>query len=163
MNPSFLVLLVLFPIKSGFSRFAPGSVLGFSRFVLLLFLGLLTAPTRNSPERVHDTIRTFPARKWETPWFGNPSVYLLSIESGAKNSPKRLVPDIPTNIRSKTSVRPSKSWKTSILAQTSLGDVHEQNFSLKSSGLISRSLLKAKVDRVSAYSLEKMPLNIRIR
>ena len=53
---SFFVLFGTFLIFSGFSRF----VRGFSRFVLFLFLGLLTAPTRNSPERVCDTIWTFP-------------------------------------------------------------------------------------------------------
>ena len=37
-------------------------VRGFSRFVLFLFLGLLRAPTRNSPERVRDTIWTFPEK-----------------------------------------------------------------------------------------------------
>ena len=40
-------------------------VRGFSRFVPFLFLGLLRAPTR--PERVRDTIWTFPGKKWETP------------------------------------------------------------------------------------------------
>ena len=47
-------------------------VRGFSRFVLFLFLGLLRAPTRNSPERVRDTIWTFPkkvgnTRVWKPP------------------------------------------------------------------------------------------------
>ena len=37
-------------------------VRGFSRFVPFLFLGLLRAPTRNSPERVRDTIWTFPKK-----------------------------------------------------------------------------------------------------
>ena len=55
----------IFPIFSGMVR-------GFSRFVPFLFLGLLKAPTRNSPERVRDTIWTFPEKKWETPRFGNP-------------------------------------------------------------------------------------------
>ena len=60
--PSFLSFFVpfgTFPIFPGFSRFAPGMVRG---FVLFLFLGLLRAPTRNSPERVRDTIWTFPER-----------------------------------------------------------------------------------------------------
>ena len=52
----------------GFSRF----VRGLSRLVLFLFLGLLQAPTRNGPERVRNTIRTFPEKKWETPRFGTP-------------------------------------------------------------------------------------------
>ena len=37
-------------------------------------------------------------------------------------------------------LRPSKSWKTSILEWTSCTDVHEQNFGLKNFGLIFRSL-----------------------
>ena len=65
-----LSFLVLFPIFPGFSRF----VRGFSRSVLFLFLGLLTAPTRNSLERVRDRTWTFPDKSGkppglETPWF----------------------------------------------------------------------------------------------
>ena len=63
----------------GLSRFSgifpiwPGSVWGFSRFVPFLFLCLLRAPTRNSPKRVRDTIRTVPEKSGkppglETPW-----------------------------------------------------------------------------------------------
>ena len=37
-------------------------VRGFSRFVPFLFLSLLRVPTRNSPERVRDTIWTFPEK-----------------------------------------------------------------------------------------------------
>ena len=48
-----------------------GDCLGFSRFVLFLFLGLLRAPARNSPESVRDTIWTFP-KKVGNPGFGNP-------------------------------------------------------------------------------------------
>ena len=51
-----------FPDDSRFVR-------GFSRIVRFLFLGLLTAPTRNSPERVGDTIQTFPQK------VGNPPVW----------------------------------------------------------------------------------------
>ena len=63
----FWVFPVFFPICSGMVR-------GFSRFVLFLFLGLLRAPTRNSPERVRDTIWTFPEKSGkhlglETPRF----------------------------------------------------------------------------------------------
>ena len=45
---------------------------GFSRFVLFVFLGLLTAPTRNSPERVRDTIRTFPEKCGKAPGLETP-------------------------------------------------------------------------------------------
>ena len=59
-------------------------VRGFSRFVPFLFLGLLREPTRNSTERVRDTIRTFPQKKKrETPGFGNPPVYFLSRQEGS--------------------------------------------------------------------------------
>ena len=37
---------------------------------LFLFLGLLTAPTRNSPDRVCDTIQTFPEKSWKPPMVG---------------------------------------------------------------------------------------------
>ena len=67
---SFFVLFGTFPIFLGFPRFARG----FSRFVSFLFLGLLRAPTWNSPERVRDTIWTFPEKKWETPRFGKTPV-----------------------------------------------------------------------------------------
>ena len=75
--PSFFVFLVLFgtfPIFLGFSRFVSGIVRGFSRLVLFLFLGLLTAPTRNSPERVRDTIRTFPEKGGKPPGLETPGL-----------------------------------------------------------------------------------------
>ena len=40
----------------------PGTVRDFPD---LSFSSLLTAPTRNSPERVHDTTRTFPEKSWK--------------------------------------------------------------------------------------------------
>ena len=55
---SFFVLFGTFPICSGISRFVP-----------FLFFGLLRAPTRNSPERVCDTLWTFPEK------VGDPSVW----------------------------------------------------------------------------------------
>ena len=69
-RPSFFVLFCpfwdfpdffwIFPICSGMVR-------GFSRFVLFLFLGQLRAPTGNSPERVRDTIWTFPEKSGKHP------------------------------------------------------------------------------------------------
>ena len=61
-----------FPDFLGFSRFARGWSGDYPD--LSLSIGLLRAPTRNSPERVHDTIWTFPEKKWETPRFRNPPV-----------------------------------------------------------------------------------------
>ena len=58
-----------FPDFSGIFPICLGIVRGFSRFVLLLFLSLLTAPARNSPERVRNTIRAFPKKS------GNPPVW----------------------------------------------------------------------------------------
>ena len=77
-SPSFLVLLCPFPGLSGFfSRIFPilsWDCLGiFPICSFPLSLGLLTAPTRNSPERVRDTIWTFPEKKWETPPVWKPS------------------------------------------------------------------------------------------
>ena len=54
-----------FPICSGMVR-------GISRSVLFLFLGLLRAPTRNSPERVRDTISTFPEKSGKPPGLETP-------------------------------------------------------------------------------------------
>ena len=51
-----------FPDFFGIFPIRPGTLQGFSRFVPFLFLGLLRAPTRNSPERVRDTIWTFPEK-----------------------------------------------------------------------------------------------------
>ena len=75
LDLSFFVLLCPFwdfPDLPGIFPICPAIVRGFSRFVPFLLLGLLTAATRNSPERVRDTIRTFPTKKWEPPWFGTP-------------------------------------------------------------------------------------------
>ena len=51
-----------------FSPICSGIVRGFSRLVLFLF----RAPTRNSPERVRDTIRTFPEKSGKPPGLETP-------------------------------------------------------------------------------------------
>ena len=56
---------MIFPICSGMVR-------GFSRFVPFLLLGLLRAPTKNSPERVRDTIWTFPEKSGKPPGLETP-------------------------------------------------------------------------------------------
>ena len=62
-----------FLIFPGFSRFVWGLSGDFPDWPFASFSACsLTAPTRNSPERVRDTIRTFPEKKWETPRFGTP-------------------------------------------------------------------------------------------
>ena len=77
---SFFVLFGGFPDFSGIFPICSGMVRGFSRLVLFLFLGLLRAPTRNSPERVRDTIWTFPKKSGkhpglETPRFSFSQIY----------------------------------------------------------------------------------------
>ena len=76
--PSFFVLFCPFwdfPDFSGIFPICSGMVRGFSRFVLFLFLGLLRAPTRNSPERVRPRHNLdLSQKKWEPPGFGNPPV-----------------------------------------------------------------------------------------
>ena len=73
--PSFFVLfcpLWDFPDFFGIFPICSGMVRGFSRFVLFLFLGLLRAPTRNTPERVRDTIWTFPEKSGKHPGLETP-------------------------------------------------------------------------------------------
>ena len=70
--PSFFVLFCPFGTFPGIFPICSGMVRGFSRFVLFLFLGLLRAPTRNSPERVRDTIWTFPEKSGKHPGLETP-------------------------------------------------------------------------------------------
>ena len=74
---SFLVIFWDFPDLSGILPICPGIVQGFSRFVLFLFLDLFTAPTRNSPESVRDTIWNFPEKGGNAPGLETPLVELL--------------------------------------------------------------------------------------
>ena len=61
----------------GVSQFGLVLLRGFSRFVLFLLLGLLRAPTRNSPERVRDTILTFPKKSGKPPGLEPPGLASL--------------------------------------------------------------------------------------
>ena len=69
---SFFVLFWDFPDFSGIFPICSGTLRGFSRFVLFLFLGLLRAPTRNSPERVRDTIWICPEKSGKHPGLETP-------------------------------------------------------------------------------------------
>ena len=83
--PSFFVLFCPFwdfPDFSGIFPICSGMVRGFSRFVLFLFLGLLRAPTRNSPERVRDTIWTFPEKSGKHPGLETPRFSFSQIVLG---------------------------------------------------------------------------------
>ena len=66
-----------FPDFSGIFPICSGMVRGLSRFVPFLFLGLLRAPTRNSPERVRDTIWTFPEKSGKPPGLEPPGLASL--------------------------------------------------------------------------------------
>ena len=68
----FLSFLGLSRFFRDFPEICSGMVRGFSRFVPFPFLGLLRAPTRNSPERVRDTIRTFPEKSGKPPGLETP-------------------------------------------------------------------------------------------
>ena len=70
--PSFFVLFCPFGTFPGIFPICPGTLRGFSRLVLFLFLGLLSAPTRNSPESVRDTIWTFPEKSGKHPGLETP-------------------------------------------------------------------------------------------
>ena len=70
--PSFFVLFCPFGTFPGIFPICSGMVRGFSRFVLFLFLSLLRAPTRNSPERVRDTIWTCPEKSGKHPGLETP-------------------------------------------------------------------------------------------
>ena len=76
LDLSFLFVLFCpfwdFPNFSGIFLICSGMVRGFSRFLLFLFLSLLRAPTRNSPERVRDTIWTFPEKSGKPPSLETP-------------------------------------------------------------------------------------------
>ena len=74
-RPSFFVLFCPFwdfPDFSGIFPICSGMVRGFSQLVFFLFLGLLRAPTRISPERVRDTIWTFPKKSGKPPGLETP-------------------------------------------------------------------------------------------
>ena len=85
----FLSFFGTFPIFLGFSRFCSGMVQGFSRFVPFLFLGLLRAPTRNSPERVRDTIWTFPEKSGKHPGLETPR-FSFSQQLGTRQQGRTL-------------------------------------------------------------------------
>ena len=72
----FLVLFCTFPIFRGFPGSA-GIVPRFSRCVFFLFLCLVTAPTRDSPERA--ATQSGPSESGKPPSLETPLVYLLSI------------------------------------------------------------------------------------
>ena len=79
--PSFFVLFCPFGTFPGIFLICSGIVRGFSRFVLFLFLGLLRAPTRNSPERVRDTIWTRPEKSGKHPGLETPRFSFSQVVS----------------------------------------------------------------------------------
>ena len=90
----FLFFFVLFGTFrfSGIFPICSGMVRGFSRFVLFLFLGPLRAPTRNSPERVRDTIWTFPEKSGKHLGLEPPR---FSFSQDVRHSKKREMRHLP--------------------------------------------------------------------
>ena len=78
-----------FPDFSGIFPICSGMVRGFSRFALFLFLGLLRAPTRNSPERVRDTIWTFPEKSGKHPGLETPRFSFSQIVFKGRQRPPK--------------------------------------------------------------------------
>ena len=82
--PSFFVPFCRFwdfPDFSGISPICSGMVRGFSRFVPFLFLGLVRARTRNSPERSATQSGSFPKKVgnppvWKPPGLASPKLPL---------------------------------------------------------------------------------------
>ena len=91
-----------FPDLSGTFPICPGMVRGFSRFVLFLFLGLLTAPRRNSPKKVRDTIRTFPEKSGKPP----------GLETPRFSFSKKLEGKLSPNSVSLGKFQDSNNWKS---------------------------------------------------
>ena len=86
------VLFGTFPIFPGFCLpICPGIVRGFSRFVPFHLSRPQIALTRNSPERVRDTIPTFPEKfkKWKPPSLETPPVWKPpDLEAFSQKLPK---------------------------------------------------------------------------
>ena len=82
-----LPFLSFFVLSQSFGDFADlsGTLRGFSQFVLFRFLGLLTAPTRNSPERVRDTIWTFPEKSGKPPGLETPRLSCSQCTASQQN------------------------------------------------------------------------------
>ena len=94
LDLSFLfVLFCPFGTFPGIFPICPGTLRGFSRFVLFLFLGLLRAPTRNSPERVRDTIWTFPKKSGKHPGLETPRFSFSQFE--LRNFSRKMLRNIP--------------------------------------------------------------------
>ena len=107
----FLSFSGTFPLCSGMVR-------GLSRFVPCLFLGLLRAPTRNSPERVRDTIWTFPEESGKHPGLETPR-FSFSQDSGCESPGHLSLQGGPTVLRVSRGVQQfSGSHTLRILYQT---------------------------------------------
>ena len=98
LDSSFLFCPFLsFPDFSGIFPICSGMVRGFSRFVLFLFLGLLRAPTRNSPERVRDTIWTFPEKSGKHPGLETPRFSFSQMKRRCMRVVGRVSGTVPNN------------------------------------------------------------------
>ena len=104
---SFFVLFVTFLIFfSGFFRFVRDSS-EISRFVLFLFLGLLTAPTREQSRKGLRHNLDLSRKKWETPRFS------FSQQRDTEMAPRGdLRAELRTCAKKKTQLNPEKYNRT---------------------------------------------------
>ena len=130
-------------------------------FLYVFFFSFPKSGTKN-PERPRNVTNIWSLvqlpRTFHRPLFNQ------DFSSGTKKSAQRgsFGPDIPVDIRPKTSVRPSKSWKKTSIFGTDIPDGHPwKNFGLKNFGLIFRSLF-SEADFMHKYQGRKKHGNEKI-
>ena len=84
------------------------------------------------------------------PKFWNPEKILRNEKSAQRGSFR---PDVPADIRPKTSVRPSKSWKNYHFGTDMPRGRPRKNFGLKNFGLIFRCLNTRKIPQVGIFGI----------
>ena len=133
------------------SIFGPLGFGGSGKHLALLSLVLQTAGQKDGFGRFWRFRRLWRFRSRQlpplnsTPLFRHPEPRRKRSET--KNQPKdrSFRPDVPADIRPKTSVRPSKSWKNKHFGTDMPRGRPRKNFGLKNFGLIFRSLLLREI------------------
>ena len=129
--PSFFVLFCPFwdfPDFSGIFPICSGMVRGFSRFVLFLFLGLLRAPTRNSPERVRATIWTFPEKSGKHPGLETPRfIRSEKLQNESSSNFLNFRPEFCPEFCSEFSPNFSRSFRASFRGKRRPEKIHQKS------------------------------------